>query len=118
MIIFLLVIVILIVLNIHAYLDMVKSRERYYALLNISEFEKSRIANMSLDTDLCLCPKCNSIVTPRFSPHRFGAKSGLYWCPKCFKGEAGCFWISFGRLRDLSGKKIKELKKKYENSSK
>lgn len=74
---------------------MVKNREKYYRLLNMDEREKSRIMNMMPDIDYCLCPNCKSVVIPRFSLHRFGAKSGLYWCPKCYKGEAGCRWISF-----------------------
>ncbi len=113
--IFLLVIVILIALNVYAYLDMVKNRERYYALLNIDEREKSRIMNMAEDSDYCLCPNCKFIVIPRFHDHFPSVRSGLYWCPKCFKGNAGMLWINFGSSRSLSKQKLKELRKKYEN---
>ncbi len=62
-----------------------------------------RINNMISDKTLCICPNCNEKIYPKYQNYtifeadfsRFDghpARSGLYWCPKCYKGSAGIYW--------------------------
>lgn len=52
-----------------------------------------RIMAMAEDTTYSKCPNCKKWGFPRYRVYT-GAltNSNLYWCPKCFKGKAACFW--------------------------
>jgi hypothetical protein len=56
------------------------------------EYNEQRIKNMVSDTILCICPNCTTLVYPKFVDYFPKGRSGLYWCPTCFKGKAGMFW--------------------------
>lgn len=56
--------------------------------------DKERIMNTMVgESFLSICPHCESIVYARRrrNPYAMG-DSNMRWCPKCLKGEAGCFW--------------------------
>jgi Zn finger protein HypA/HybF involved in hydrogenase expression len=50
-----------------------------------------RINRMATNTKKCICPNCKEKVYPKYN--------GLYWCPKCFKGNAGYFWVKLDHQR-------------------
>jgi hypothetical protein len=57
-----------------------------------SELNKKRIESMCSDIKACRCPNCKSLVYPKFVNYFSIGRSGLYWCPVCYKGKAGMFW--------------------------
>ena len=61
--------------------------------MTLKEREKQRIMNMEELRIKCRCPKCKESVYPRRVCYPFDDYSGLLWCPKCLKGEAGMFWV-------------------------
>jgi len=64
--------------------------------MNLKSFERKRIMNMAKSDYCYICSNCKSYVFPRYidysSYYYYPYKSGLYWCPKCLKGNAGIFW--------------------------
>jgi hypothetical protein len=56
------------------------------------ELNKNRIDKMCSDGIICKCPNCKKLVRPKFVNYFSIGRSGLYWCPLCYKGKAGMFW--------------------------